>query len=167
MMDERIMVHAMTLFIPYSRQLRRISISSRPLLPVLSVLNALKPLPRLELLHLSNSDTYRDGFSLTANDPGELLFDPFFRCLDLSETDHCQKLTIKSWRVLGEIVAPSHAGSIDIEDCCDRWTEVPWDSFVKFFSNASGLEDLRLDPIYLRDMPRLEAIPVTHSYQSP
>ncbi len=163
--NDRIIIQSMALFIPYSHQLRVVNICSPPLRPILSALSALRPAPRLVLLRLiASSDALElRPVSVTSDDP---LFDPSFECLDLSEASHCWKFIIRSWGALGDIIAPSHATFLDIRDCSRESAEVHWDSFVKCFRSASGVEDLLLDPIFLCDTPSLEGVTWTHSFQS-
>ncbi len=169
--DNRVIIRSMTLFIPHRHQLRVISIFSPPLLPILSALSALRPTPRLVLLRLMAHPKI-PGLRPLAVSSTDSLHDPSFEYLDLTEASHCQGLIIRSWGALGEIlVPPSHATSLDIQGCCHETAKVPWDSFVTFFSSASGVEELRLNPIHLCDTPQLknvqfESVTWTHSFQS-
>ncbi len=49
---ERLIVHAFALVAPYSHQIRSITIRSRPLRALVSILNNLRPLPRLAKMEL-------------------------------------------------------------------------------------------------------------------
>ncbi len=99
---ERLMLHALSLLFPYRRQLRSIRIESRPLRAILSILIALRPLPRLALLHLRSTSeepiiSPHDGFLL--EEPAAVL--------DLSMEENCREVGLFNWGLRGEMRLPT------------------------------------------------------------
>ncbi len=108
-LDQRLMIHAMGMLGPYKSQIRTIFIRSAPLQAIVSVLDTLRPLPRLAIfsLHFSSED-------LISSPTYDALFCHDNAALDLSAEGDCREVSLANYGLHKQIILPNNIFSLTL-----------------------------------------------------
>ncbi len=145
---ERLFLHTFTFLVPYSHQIRRLTIGSRPTRAVISILYSLKPLTRLEEFKLY---FFRPGtYGLTVR----RVHDWRYRLANIGPID-CQWTAARCRYAIGdsrgETRFPDHISSITLD--FDETLIAKWSDIAMLLKENPRLKTLSLGPFILKDAP--------------
>jgi hypothetical protein len=147
---ERISIYALLLLGPYARQIRSLEISTRSLEQIVTVINALDSMPRLEYFKLRGQD------GLLNTSPDCAVVDPLLSpgypavsyYLDLSTAVQCDILRLEYWNILGGIKCHKNITELKLYCLRSRGLEYArWGDIRELLQQVSNLRVFKLDAL--------------------